>query len=67
MLGINVGSNTDGRTEAEVPGAMTETCRMPHYITLAEMFYGRSPDAWRAEYAGAFAWGDDIGREATED
>jgi hypothetical protein len=34
---------------------------------LAELFRGKSPAEWRTEYAGAFDWGKDIGREAIED
>jgi hypothetical protein len=34
---------------------------------LAELFLGKSPEEWRAEYAEAFDWGQDIGREATEE
>jgi hypothetical protein len=34
---------------------------------LAERFQGKSPEEWRTEYAGAFDWGKDIGREAIED
>ncbi len=32
-------------------------------ISLAELFRGKSPEDWRAEYAGAYDWGPDIGRE----
>jgi len=34
---------------------------------LAELFLGKSPEEWRAEYAEAFDWGQDIGREAIEE
>lgn len=30
---------------------------------LNELFRGRSPAEWRADYAGAFDWGGDVGRE----
>jgi antitoxin MazE len=33
-------------------------------ISLADLFRGKSPEEWLAEYAGAYDWGPDIGREA---
>ena len=35
--------------------------------TLKEMFVGKSAAAWRAEFAGAFDWGSDVGREIVEE
>jgi len=32
-------------------------------ISLEDLFRGRSPDEWRAEYARAYNWGPDVGRE----
>ena len=32
-------------------------------FTLEELFRGKTPKEWRAEYAGAFDWGPDVGRE----
>ena len=32
-------------------------------VTLASLFDGRTAQAWRAEYAGAYEWGPDLGRE----
>ncbi len=32
-------------------------------VTLAGLFAGRTAQAWRAEYAGAYEWGPDLGRE----
>ena len=32
-------------------------------LTLEELFRGKSPATWRAEYADAFDWGPDVGRE----
>jgi hypothetical protein len=34
---------------------------------LKRLFQGKSPQEWRAEYAGAYDWGPDIGREAIQD
>ncbi len=35
--------------------------------TLEELFAARSPAEWRAEYAGAYDWGPDVGREIVEE
>ena len=40
--------------------------RAPHF-SLAELFEGKSPEEWRAAYAGAFDWGPDVGREVVEE
>ena len=32
-----------------------------------ELFAGKSPDEWRALYAGAYDWGPDVGREIIEE
>jgi antitoxin MazE len=32
-----------------------------------ELFKGKTARQWRAEYAGAFDWGPDVGREIVED
>jgi len=39
---------------------------VPHF-TLAELFEGKSAEEWREAYAGAFAWGPDVGREIVEE
>jgi antitoxin component of MazEF toxin-antitoxin module len=31
--------------------------------TLEELFGGRNPENWRADYADAHDWGPDVGRE----
>ena len=36
-------------------------------LTLQELFRGKSPQEWRAAYAGAFDWGPDLGHEAVEE
>ena len=36
-------------------------------FTLRELFHGKTPEEWRAAYAGAFDWGPDLGREAVEE
>lgn len=37
--------------------------RADREATLVELFGGRTPEAWRAAYAGAWDWGPDLGRE----
>jgi hypothetical protein len=36
-------------------------------FTLEELFGGRSAEEWRAEFARAFDWGPDLGRETVEE
>jgi antitoxin MazE len=47
-------------------GALIIRHAQPHF-TLDELFRGRSPKAWRAAYASAYDWGDDVGREVVEE
>jgi antitoxin MazE len=35
--------------------------------TAESMFAGKSPQAWRAMYRGAYDWGSDRGRERVEE
>ena len=37
--------------------------RVRQRVSLEDLFRGRSPDEWRSDYAGAYDWGVDIGRE----
>jgi len=37
--------------------------RVRQRVSLEDLFRGRSPDEWRSDYAGAYDWGADIGRE----
>ena len=39
---------------------------LPHF-TLEDLFRGKTPQQWRAAYAGAYDWGPDVGREAVEE
>jgi antitoxin component of MazEF toxin-antitoxin module len=32
-------------------------------VSLEEMFRGKTAEEWRAEYAQAYDWGPDVGRE----
>jgi antitoxin MazE len=36
-------------------------------FTLEELFRGKSPEEWRADYAEAFDWRPDVGREVVEE
>jgi antitoxin MazE len=38
----------------------------PHF-NLEDLFAGKSPEQWRAAYAGIFNWGPDVGREIIEE
>ena len=62
-IGLREGEQVE--IEAE-DGAIVIRRTAPHF-TLEELFRGRSPKAWRAAYAGAFDWGDDVGREVVEE
>ena len=35
-------------------------------FTAEELFRGKTPQEWRAEYADAFDWGPDVGREVVD-
>ncbi len=37
--------------------------RLAAPIMLADLFHGKTSEAWRAAYAGAYDWGADVGRE----
>ena len=41
--------------------------RLAPRFTLEELFRGRSAAEWRADYAGAFDWGAEFGRERIEE
>jgi len=51
------------RVEIEADGGEAVIRRARPRIVLLDLFQGRSPDEWRAEYAGAYDWGPDKGRE----
>jgi antitoxin MazE len=37
--------------------------RVEPRVTLTGLFGGKTPDEWRAQYADAYDWGPDLGRE----
>jgi antitoxin MazE len=51
------------RLEVEARDAEIVIRRIVPQPTIEEMFHGKSPEEWRREYAGAYDWGPDIGRE----
>ena len=52
------------RVEIEAQEREIVIRRAAHRIAPADLFRGKTPEAWRAEYAGAYDWGPDVGREA---
>jgi antitoxin MazE len=61
------GLNDGERVEIETHDGDIVIRRAAPHFTLAELFRGKSPRAWRAAYAGAFDWGSDVGREVVEE
>jgi antitoxin component of MazEF toxin-antitoxin module len=51
------------RVEIEAQDANILIRRVEAPLSLEEMFRGKTAAAWRAEYAQAYDWGADIGRE----
>jgi antitoxin MazE len=62
-----VGLREGEQVEIETQDGVIVIRRAAPHFTLDELFRGRSPKAWRAAYAGAFDWGDDVGREVVEE
>ena len=55
------------RVEVEARDGDIVIRRASPRFTVEELFRGKSPEEWRAAYAGAFDWGPDVGREAVEE
>jgi len=51
------------RVEIEVHDGETVIRPVRQRVSLEDLFRGRSPDEWRSDYAGAYDWGRDLGRE----
>ena len=62
-LGLHEGEQVEIETEGD---AIVIRRAIPHF-TLDDVFRGRSPKAWRAAYADAFDWSNDVGREMIEE
>jgi antitoxin component of MazEF toxin-antitoxin module len=55
------------RVEIETrPGEIVLRRPVPHFA-LEDLFRGRSAAEWRREYADAYDWGPDVGRERVEE
>ena len=61
--GLSDGERVEVETE---DGAIVIRRAIPRF-TLDELFEGKTPQEWRAAYAGVFDWGPDLGREAIEE
>lgn len=55
------------RVEVEIRDSEIVIRRRAPRFTDAQLFKGKSAKHWRAAYARAFNWGDDIGREVVEE
>jgi len=53
--------------EVEARDAEIVIRRLVPRLTIKEMFRGKTPTEWRREYAGAYDWGPDVGREKVEE
>lgn len=62
-----VGLSQGERVEIEAHEGDIVIRRAVPRFTLAELFRGKSAAEWRADYAGAFDWGPDVGREVIEE
>ncbi len=51
------------RVEIEVHASEVVIRRARPHVSLENLFGGRSPDDWRADYTGAYTWAPDISRE----
>jgi antitoxin MazE len=57
------GLSNGERLEIETHDGEIVIRRAIPFFTLEELFRGKSPEEWRAAYAGALDWGPDVGRE----
>jgi antitoxin component of MazEF toxin-antitoxin module len=51
------------RVEVEAQDGAVVIRRAEPRVVLEDLFRGRPPAEWRAEYADAYDWGPDVGRE----
>jgi antitoxin MazE len=49
--------------EIDAQGERIVISRLEAGVTLAALFQGKTQEEWRAEYAGAYEWGPEVGRE----
>ena len=62
-LGLHEGERVEIET---LDGTIVLRRAAPHF-TLEELFRGHSAKAWRAAYASAYDWGQDVGREVVDE
>ena len=62
-----VGIADGARVQVETHEGAIVIRRAAQEPTLEGLFAGKSAAAWRAEFAGAFDWGSDVGREIVEE
>jgi antitoxin component of MazEF toxin-antitoxin module len=62
----SAGIRAGEQVEVEARGNEVLIRRMVPRFTLEELFRGRSPEAWCAEYTKAFDWGPEVGRDIVE-
>jgi len=55
------------QVELEWRGEEIVIRRVTPRFSLNELFRGRTPAEWRKDYAAAFEWGPDVGREHVEE
>lgn len=55
------------RLEVEARDAEIVIRRVAPRVTIEEMFRGKTPEEWRRDYADAFDWGPDVGREIVDE
>jgi antitoxin MazE len=51
------------RVEVEAQDGDIVIRRVETDVVLEDLFRGKTPEEWRAEYADAYDWGPDMGRE----
>lgn len=55
------------RVEVEAHGEAVVIRRAAPRFTLEGLFRGKTPEEWRRDYAGAYDWGRDVGREIVKE
>jgi antitoxin MazE len=62
-----VGLAEGQRVEIESRDGEVILRRATQDVTLDQLFRGRTPAEWQADYANAYDWGPDVGRERIEE
>jgi antitoxin MazE len=61
-----IGLNDGDRVEFEPKDGELVIRRTVPRVSLKQLFDGRTSEEWRAEYAGTFDWGPELGREIVD-